>query len=191
MKRTLISTMIALAPFATAAAQQPPQPSAPGTVVVSSLRGFGNQYGAWLMTAFDSIPSTKYGFKPTPAQMTVGQVAAHLEEANYSICSKMGGPMHAMTARDSMPDTVKMTWPKDTLVARLKASFTYCKGVWDGLTDAQLVDSMPGFAPGRKIVRARLAVVFVTDLVDHYSQIANYMRINGLVPPSSYPRPKM
>jgi hypothetical protein len=40
-------------------------------------------------------------------------------------------------------------------------------------------------------VRARLAVVFVTDLVDHYSQIANYMRINGLVPPSSYPRPKM
>jgi hypothetical protein len=103
----------------------------------------------------------------------------------------MSGMAHPMTARDSMADTVKMNWPKDSLVTRLKASFAFCKTAWDGLTDAQLVDSMPAFAPGRKIVRATLAVVFVTDLVDHYSQMANYMRLNGMIPPSSYPRPKM
>jgi hypothetical protein len=191
MKRTLVSALIVLAPLAPLAAQQPPQPSAPGTVVVSSLRRFGNQYGAWLTTAFDSVPAAKYGYKPTPAQMSVGQVAAHLEEANYSICGRMSGMTRPMTARDSAADTVKATWPKDTLVARLKASFDFCKTGWDGLKDAQLVDSVPGFAPGHKIVRATLAVVFVTDLVDHYSQMANYMRLNGMIPPSSYPRPKM
>jgi len=191
MKRIIVAASFALiVPLAPVAAQQMPQPSAPGTVIVSSLRRFGNQYAGWLMTAFDSVPAAKYGYKPTPAQMSIGQVAAHLEDANYSICGRMSGLAHPMTARDSAADTVKMTWPKDTLVARLKASFDFCKTAWDGMTDAKLVDSMPGFAPGRKIVRATLAVVFVTDLVDHYSQMANYMRLNGMIPPSSYPRPK-
>ncbi len=188
MKKTIGASILTLAIAAAAAAQQAPQPSAPGTVIVSSLRRFGNQYAGWLTTAFDSVPAAKYGYKPTPAQMSIGQIAAHLEEANYSICGRMSGMMHPMTARDSAADTVKMNWPKDTLVARLKASFEFCKTAWDGMTDAKLVDSMPGFAPGRKIVRSTLAVVFVTDLVDHYSQMANYMRLNGMIPPSSYPR---
>ena len=138
MKRTLISTMIVLAPLTAVAAQQAPQPaSAPGTVITSAIRAFGTQYAAWLTTAFDSIPAAKYNYKPTPAQMSVGQVAAHLEDANYSICSRMSGIPHVMTAKDSMADTIKMNWPKDTLVARLKASFTFCKGAWDGLTECE------------------------------------------------------
>ena len=38
------------------------------------------------------------------------------------------------------------------------------------------------------VPRARMVLVYVADLVDHYSQIANYMRLNGMLPPSSYPR---
>jgi hypothetical protein len=49
---------------------------------------------------------------------------------------------------------------------------------------------MPGFG-GRKMVRARLVDIFVLDLVDHYSQIAIYMRLNGMLPPSAYPRKPM
>ncbi len=189
MKRMIVAAGFAmLAPLAVSSAQQMPQPSAPGTVIVSAIHGFGMQYGAWLMTAFDSIPADKYGYKPTPKQMSIGEVAAHLEGANYALCTKFSGTAHPMTARDSTADSVKAMWPKDTLVARLKASFAFCHTALSAVTDAQLTDSMPGFAPGRKIVRARLVDIFVLDLVDHYSQIAIYMRLNGMLPPSAYPR---
>jgi hypothetical protein len=184
--------MIVLAPFAPLAAQQPPQPSASGTVITSAIHVFGMQYGAWLMTAFDSIPASKYGFKPSPQQMSVGNVAQHLEGANYLLCSAFGGMPHAMTAKDSLPDSVKAMWPKDTLVARLKASFDFCHRAMETVTDAKLVDSLPRlFGQPGKVVRARYVDIFVLDLVDHYSQIANYMRIMGMVPPSAYPKPKM
>jgi len=192
MKRTrFVAVAVLIFPAALLGAQQAPAPSAPGTVITSAIRGFGTNYAGWLMTAFDSIPAAKYGFRPTPVQMTVGTVAGHLESANYALCTRFSGMAHPMTAKDSSADSVKGQWPKDTLVARLKASFEFCNKAFETVTDANLVDSMPGFAPGRKMVRARLVDIFVLDLVDHYSQIANYMRIMGMVPPSAYPRPRM
>lgn len=188
--RIALSTLALAVPFTAVAAQQAPQPSAPGTVITSAIHGFGMNYAGWLTTAFDSIPASKYGYRPTPQQMTVGTIAGHLESANYLLCTKFSGMAHPMTAKDSAADSVKGMWPKDTLVARLKASFDFCHKALAGVTDASLVDSMPGFG-GRKMVRARLVDIYVLDLVDHYSQIANYMRIMGMVPPSAYPRPKM
>ena len=92
-----------------------------------SPSGWSMRSGAgWLTSAFDSIPASKYGYKPTPVQQSVGYVAQHLENANYQLCSRFGGPAYVMTARDSLADTVKAAWPKDTLTARLKASFAYC-----------------------------------------------------------------
>ena len=177
-------------PSAIAAAQHAaPAPSAPGTVVTSTMRNWGTQYATWLVAAFDSIPAAKYDFKPTPVQMSVGLIAAHLERSNYFLCSRVNDVARSMTARDSTPDSVKASWPKDTLVARLKASFEYCGRALATVTDASLSDSVA--APnGRKFVRAQYLLVYVTDLVDHYSQLANYMRLNGMIPPSAAPRPK-
>ena len=42
----------------------------------------------------------------------------------------------------------------------------------------------------KKNVRALLVIAFATDLADHYSQMANYMRLNGMIPPSSLPPSK-
>jgi len=181
--------MLAVGSVTMGAQQAAPAPSAPGTVVTSTMRNWGTQYANWLTTAFDSIPADKYGYKPTPVQMSIGQIASHLERSNYLLCSRAGGVTHAMTARDSIPDTVKAGWPKDSLVTRLKASFEFCGRVLATVTDAALPDSLAS-PNGRKFVRAQYLLVYVTDLVDHYSQIANYMRLNGLVPPSALPRPK-
>ena len=92
-----------------------------------------------------------------------------------------------MTARDSLADSVKATWPKDTLTARLKASFAYCNQALASVTDAQLADPIQT-GPNRTFLRARLELGYVTDLVDHYSQMANYMRLIGMLPPSALPR---
>jgi hypothetical protein len=187
MKRIAVAVAALVLPAALAA-QMPDSPTNP---ITNGFKLAGDRYAGWLMQAFDSIPAAKYSFKPTPVQLTIGYVAQHLEEANYSICSRFGNMPHAMTAKDSLADSVKATWPKDTLVARLKASVAFCDSAFARATDAQLTDPIPVGPPGsgRTIIRARYELVYVTDLVDHYSQIANYMRLNGMTPPSSLRRP--
>jgi hypothetical protein len=172
-------------------AQQPmaPVPSGPGMVITGTMHTSAMLYGGWLKTAFDSIPAAKFGFHPTPQQQSIGYIAQHLEAANYLLCSRFGGMTRPVTAKDSLADTIKAQWPKDTLVARLKASLAFCHAAFAVVNDANLTDSIAAGPPGsgRKSVRARAVLIFVLDLVDHYSQLANYMRLNGMVPPSSFP----
>jgi MFS-type transporter involved in bile tolerance (Atg22 family) len=192
MKRICALSVAVLALPITLAAQQPattPQPQ-PANSITLSYKAFAEQYAKWLTAAFDSIPAGKYDYKPTPVQQTVGYIAQHLETANYQLCGVFGGVKPTMTTKDSLADTIKAKWPKDTLVARLKASFVFCDGAVARVTDATLTDALPAgpAGSGRTVVRARYVLGFVTDLADHWSQIANYMRLNGMVPPSALPR---
>ena len=142
--------------------------------VVPQFMRFADVYGGRLVMAFDSIPASQYGYRPTPSQQSVGYIAQHLENANYNLCGQLGAK-HPRTAKDSLPDTVKALWPKDTLVARLDASLKFCDGVLQhvaGVNTAQVAATMLGFE---------------TDLAEHYSQISVYMRLLGLVPPSALP----
>jgi len=116
-------SIVGVAPIGAQSQLIVPRVGAPGQLITTALYNESQQYAAWLMTAFDSIPADKYGFRPTPAQMSVGAVAVHLEFANYALCSYFSGTPYPMTARDSLPDSVKAHWPKDTLSARLRASF--------------------------------------------------------------------
>ena len=165
-------------------------PFKPGPVIQSFI-GFHNNYGGWLKAAFDSMPASMYGYKPTAVQLSVGYIAQHLENANYIICAYFSGQTYTMTAKDSLADTVKAQWPKDTLVARLKASFAYCDDALTRVPDTGLADSIAikGVTPPRSVPRSRFLILYIADLADHYSQIANYMRLNNMVPPSALPRP--
>jgi len=179
-----------LAPLALGAQQPSAPPQASANPITDSFKAFGTRYGNWLKTAFDSIPASKYSYKPTPAQQSIGYVAQHLEDANYQLCAVFSGNKRMMTARDWVADTVKAQWPKDTLTARLKASFDFCDAALTKVSDANIAElvASPFGRPGMTVPRARMVLVYVADLVDHYSQIANYMRLNGMLPPSSYPR---
>ena len=194
MRNRILASLLGVgaAAIAVAAQQFTPVVGPPGKLVTTALFNESQQYAVWLITAFDSVPADKYGFRPTPAQMSVGNVAQHLEYANYLLCAPFSGMPHTFAGKDTLPDSVKAMWPKDTLVTRLKASFAFCKAAFDKLTDASLADSIPTGPPFRakKNVRARLVILFTTDLVDHYSQMANYMRAMGMIPPSAYPTPK-
>ena len=184
--RTLL-VVTALIPFGAGAQEQP----APGTQLAAnpitrSFLDFGF-YGGWLLVAFDSIPANQYGFRPTPAQQTIGHVAQHLEDANYTLCERFGTRARTVTARDSLPETVKAAWPKDTLVVRLRRSLEFCRDALLTVTDARLAEQLPATDRMRAAPRSRFVILFFTDLVDHYAQIANYMRILGMTPPSALP----
>lgn len=159
--------------------------------VTQSLAAFAMQYRGWLLAAFDSIPESKYAYKPTPAQQSIGYVAQHIEDGNRFLCAQFGGLPWVRVGEDTLAGPVKAQWPKVKLLARLRASFAYCDTAVARVTDGMLADEVVALpaSSGRKIVRARGLIAWDLDLADHYSQIANYMRLNGMIPPSARPRP--
>ena len=186
MRRLVYLTFLTAAAWTAGSAQQPAGQPAANPIVQSFTNTL--PYGRWLIEAFDSIPESKYSYKPMPVQQSVGYIAQHLENANYQLCERMSGVKHPLTAKDSLADTVKAKWPKDTLTARLKASLYFCRDVIANVTDASLADTMMTVGPPearRTAYRARYFVLFVTDLAEHYAQIAGYMRLLGMVPPSA------
>jgi hypothetical protein len=86
---------------------------------------------------------------------------------------------------------VKATWPKDTLVARLREAFAFCQSAMSQLDDAKLGEqtSLTFNGTTRQVVRAGMVLGHALDLADHYSQMANYMRLNNILPPTALPRP--
>ena len=122
------------------------------------------------------MPADKYTYKPTPDQWTFAKIVSHIAASNGAICGALSG--------NKAPDTVKVaeTAPKAELVAAMKASFDFCDATMAGLTDAKLSDTIPG--RGGLVPRARLLIEITADLPDHYSQMAGYLRLNGILPPS-------
>ena len=172
------------------AAQQAPAASAANPITAVFKRNTLN-FQRNLAQAFDSIPESKFGYRPTPAQLTIGYIAQHLAEDNYFFCNNFGDMKGKPTAEEtSTPDSVKATWPKSKLVANLKTSFAFCESALAQLDDAKLGDEITMTYGGnsRKAPRASMALGHVADMADHYSQIANYMRLNGMIPPTALPR---
>src|SRR4051812_44462469 len=113
MRRHLLFVPALFAPVVLTSQAPAAQPNA---VIVQFVR-FADICGSRLVTAFDSIPASRYDYRPTPVQQTVGHIAQHLEKANYDLCGRLGNAQRPATAKDSLPESVKAQWPKDTLVA--------------------------------------------------------------------------
>ena len=188
-----IAALVALAlPIGAATAQQPP--AAPVTdPITAALRGRTMGLQRNLAQAFDSIPANKFAYRPTPAQLTIGYIAQHLANDNYFFCEKFGDLKSTRAPSDTATaDSVKATWPKDQLVTKLKESFTYCESAFAQLNDAKLAEPVTMTFNGqtRNSTRAAMAIGHALDMADHYSQIANYMRLNNMLPPTALPRPR-
>lgn len=149
--------------------------------VVASANEIYARQSKFIVAAFEEMPADKYNYHPTPAQMSFGKLAVHLIGGNNAVC--------AMLTATPAPTGPKLTETdaKETLVAAVKASFTYCDQAMAGLQDSQLGDTVTFFRGAQK-PRARALMELVADLEDHYSQMAGYLRLNGMTPPSAAPK---
>ena len=151
---------------------------APADPVVSSAHEVFNRQAKVIASAVQEMPAAKYSFKPTPSQMSFGKIIAHVVEVNQRVCAMIGNSpatgIPAVTETDS----------KEALGHSLQLSFDYCGKTLDTLKDASLGDTVTFFG-NRKVPRAFALLELNTDLADHYSQMAIYLRLNGLVPPSA------
>jgi uncharacterized damage-inducible protein DinB len=189
--KTLCVAVLTLALPVGLVAQQPAG-AAPANPITTAFKGRTLGLQRILAQAFDSIPESKFNYKPTPAQLTVGYVAQHLAEDNYFFCNNFGSQKATVDPEEtSTPDSVKAKWPKDKLVSQLKASFAFCEQAFAQLDDAKLGEqfTMTFGGQSRPSTRASMVLGHAMDMQDHYSQIANYMRLNGMLPPSALPRP--
>ncbi len=131
-----------------------------------------------LQAAAETMPAEKYGFKPTPAQMSFGDIVAHLVEGNDYLCGVIGG-----VKAPSRPK-VTGTSSKAELQAQLKETFAFCDQAFAKLDDSKLAEQLPFFG-GKTRSRANVMFVTVGDWADHYSQGAIYLRLNNLLPPTA------
>lgn len=186
-----LSILLALALPVSLSAQQPSgQPAT--DPVATAFRQRINGLHRNLAQAFDSVPERLFSYKPTPAQLTIGYIAQHLANDNYLFCDAFGAVKSTRPAEDTAtPDSVKATWAKDKLVSKLKESFTFCANALQSLTDAKLPEATTVTFGGnsRPTTRAAMVLGHALDLADHYSQMANYMRLNNILPPTALPRP--
>ena len=183
--------ILALALPMSLAAQQPPATPA-ANPVTTAFRGRTMSLQRNLAQAFDSIPEAKFSYKPTPAQLSIGFIAQHLASDNYLFCNNFGAMKATVPATDTTTaDSVKAKWPKDELVSKLKASFTFCEQAFAQLDDSKLGDQVTLTFNGnsRNTTRANMVLGHALDMADHYSQLANYMRLNNILPPTALPRP--
>ena len=187
------AAILALALPVSLVAQQPAGGGAPANPITAVFRTRTMGLQRNIAQAFDSIPEAKFGYKPTPAQLSIGYIAQHLVSDNYLFCNNFGAMKATQAAKDTATaDSVKAGWPKDTLVAKLKASFTFCENAFAQVDDAKLADqvTMTFGNQSRTLTRASMVLGHALDMADHYSQLANYMRLNNLIPPTALPRPR-
>jgi uncharacterized damage-inducible protein DinB len=129
-----------------------------------------------ILRSAEKMPEENYGFKPAPRVRTFGQLLGHVAEEQYIFCSAVRGEQKAA-------DIEKTKSSKADLLAALLESFSYCDAAYDGLTDAAAIERVKvGAAEHTKL---RMLWVNTVHNESHYGNIVTYLRIKGLVPPST------
>jgi len=146
--------------------------------VADAFRDNAKEEAKNLMAAAEEFPADKFAFKPTPAQMSFGDIVVHLSQGNDYLCGSIGGVKAPTRTKVDHDDA------KPALIARLRETFAFCDQALGSLTDANLGEQLPFFG-GRKMSRASIMTLTTGDWADHYSQSAIYLRLNGLLPPTA------
>lgn len=190
MKTARIAILALALPLSLSAQQ--PAGGPPANPITTAFRGRITGLHRNIAQAFDSIPESKFGYKPTPAQLSIGYIAQHVASDDYFFCNNFGANKATLSDEDTQtPDSVKAKWPKEKLVAKLKESIKFCDDAIAQVDDAKLSEAITLTFGGqsRPSTRVNMVLGHALDLSDHYSQLANYMRLNGILPPSALPRP--
>ena len=151
---------------------------AQGNPVAEAFRENASSEAKNLTAAAEEMPEDKYSFKPTPAQMSFGEIVVHLAQGNDYLCGAIGGTKAPTRSKLAPTDS------KATLMARLKETFQFCDQSLAKLDDSKLGEQLPFFG-GKTHTRAYIMTITTGDWADHYSQSAIYLRLNGLLPPTA------
>jgi uncharacterized damage-inducible protein DinB len=162
---------------AKATAAEPAGAKAPSEVYGQLLKQLSEE----VVSAAEAMPAEKYDFAPTAGKFdgvrTFGSQVQHLAEANYFFFSGFG--------LSGAPDDAKLKAlkGKDELVQALKDSFAFAQKGIDTMTPQNAFITV---GSGKmQLTRAGWATICLSHSMDHYGQMVEYLRMNGIVPPAS------
>ena len=131
-----------------------------------------------VMAAAEKMPEDNYGFKASPEVRPFGQLVAHVADSQFTICSAVKG-------EQKKGDASSKTTKAD-LITALKASFDYCDSAYDSVTDTTEDQTVALF--GRQFSKLTVLHMNASHNNEMYGTMAVYMRLKGIVPPTSQPK---
>jgi hypothetical protein len=170
MSKWKLSAVMMLLPLAASA-------QGGGESVSKHFQAFVTHHTKILIDAAESMPADKYSYKPTAAQWTFGKIIAHMAGDNRITCSAIAG-----VAPDKSPEP-SATASKEELVSALKNSVTFCEQAVAKVNDKMLADSVT--YSGERATRVSPLIGLGEDWSDLYSQLAGYLRLNNVLPPTA------
>jgi uncharacterized damage-inducible protein DinB len=141
------------------------------------LRSTYDSVKAWVTKAAEQVPEDQYAFKPTPEVRSFGQLFGHVANSNFMICSTAAGETSPSKANFENAKT------KAEIVKAVADSFAYCDKVFDQMTEAKAHEMTELF--GQKQPRLSVLAFNTAHDYEHYGNLVTYMRLKGMVPPSS------
>jgi len=130
----------------------------------------------FVIRAAEKVPEAGYAFKPTPEVRSFGQLIGHIADDQYRYCSAVKGENRSTSFEQAPP-------PKAEMVAALKSAFAYCDSAYEGLLDASASDQV--MFRGRSVPKLTVFTLHAGHAWEHYGNAVVYMRLQGIVPPSS------
>ena len=163
----------------TAIAFGQPAPNPDAKTLAGNIRQRQAQIAGVLKRSIEKMPEEHFSFKPAETVRSFGELASHVAESQYMFCS-------AALGEKSPGIKVPATATKAELSAAFTAATAYCDKAYQPLTDATAGEAVKLF--GGDSTRGGALQFNTAHLFEHYGNMVTYMRIKGIVPPSSEPR---
>src|SRR5258708_39500608 len=149
--------------------------------VSDSLRSSWNGAKRNIKEAAEQMREQNYGFKPVDSVRTFGQTLSHVAGASYVFCAAAKGEKTPFT-EDQFEKTATT---KAAIVKATNDAIAYCDGAFTAATDATLGQMGPAPFGSGQAPRANPLIGQIVHDTEHYGNLSTYLRIKGMVPPSS------
>jgi uncharacterized damage-inducible protein DinB len=177
--RTLLVWLMAPAAVVLAQDNPPAAATSPANPLSAQTRTMYGGVKTILLRSAERMPEENYGFKPVETVRSFGKIIGHVADSQYSFCSRvLGEPRPALKIEETKTS-------KADLIAALKDAFAYCDKAYDGMTDASAVETIK--LMGSDSPKLGALAVNNTHTIEHYGNLIVYLRMKGLVPPTSDP----
>lgn len=158
------------------------QPGAPKTdPIAASVRAGWDGAKRNFSQAAEAMPESDYGFRPVSTVRTFGQIVAHVAGANYVICAAAKGEK-APFEEESFEKTATT---RAQIVKALGESMAYCEAAYAALDDRRAAETVDLPFGAGKGARVRALMLNTGHVQEHYGNLVTYLRVKGIVPPSS------
>jgi len=143
----------------------------------ASIKATYDMVKGYITKAAAQVPEDKYKFQATKEVRTMGAVFGHIAESNGGICATASGLKPVAVGAEKLAT-------KAELQKALADSFAFCDKAFATITAANMNESVTLFG---QLKLSRLGAMAFNNSHDfeHYGNIVTYMRLNGMVPPSS------